>query len=252
MLSAFSNLIIEEDKVEEFSRHLELKGEERYKSLYDYLLLEEEYVDYIKLSHYYRYDIKVRRVLYKTITLLETSMKAYINNKYKIIGLTLSNYEERLSSTLNCEIDIDRYNLQKVRRILSNKTYDLYQFLEEADTGLLFNIFLCLSPNDLKGFFDDIDGLESKLSRARRLRNKVYHHNIVLISDYTYESIDYTLNEEVSNLVSLIPRIVRNNLSDDINAAIYIDECKEKNELNTYCLNSKDFVKVVKSNGAIK
>lgn len=242
VMDNFIGLIIDENDLDEFKRHLQLKGYERYQSIFNYLLKSESNVTYKKLSHYYRYDIRIRRVLYKSITLLETSMKAYINNKYKGYGITFNNYKEKFEKIFDNNIKFSHINEIKLKRYLKTSKLSLYELLEEFDTGLLFELYSQLDPKKVKGYFENIENLESRLDRARSLRNKVYHHNILIIREHCYKDTNYTLNEAIDNLVHLIPANIRENLSVDINDTIYIDECYEKCAENKYIINDEDII----------
>ena len=79
----FPGLIVKEEDREKCENYLKLKGIERYSSLYFAIKDKtDKEIDYELLSQHYRYDVKLRRALHKTISFIEIAMRAAINNAY--------------------------------------------------------------------------------------------------------------------------------------------------------------------------
>lgn len=238
----FDKLIINDKEIIEFNRHLKLKGYKRYKYLYDYSIREKHSITYIELSHYYRYDIKLRRVLYKTITLVEVSLKAMISNNYIIENIDSKNFQNKFRNVISSEIKFNKNERKKIREIIKkNRASTLFEILEHCEMGLLFKIIRKIDKSIINNYYQGLTISNKILDRARKLRNHVYHHNI-LFTSYLDHNGDSSIGEEIKLLFNLVPIEAKENLIKDIDNCKYIDYCYEKNEENTYRISKKDIV----------
>ena len=70
----FPDLLVKKEDREKCENYLKLKGIERYSSLYFAIKDKtDKEIDYELLSQHYRYDVKLRRALHKTISFIEIS-----------------------------------------------------------------------------------------------------------------------------------------------------------------------------------
>lgn len=240
----FPKLILQKTEISEFQKQLRLKGKRRYKKLYDAIQSDAEgEITYKQLSHYYRYDIKLRRALYKIISFTEIAMRAAIVNYYDIEDLTKENVEEKLRNEINEEIVFDTNIKRKLACILQNRHLSLFELLEEADMQILNTIFLGCKEECKKEVFKSNEQLKENLTALRKLRNAAMHNNLLIIKDYGSVYIDGEkrddLQSHVKNAVLLSPESAKDNLKKLINNCLIIDETKPLSDENQYRLSIK-------------
>ena len=79
----WNKIIITEEEKEKSIHYLQYRGVDEHNHIRQHLeSLSGEKVSYAEIATAFRYDKRIRRVLYKYIGLLEESIRAYISNKY--------------------------------------------------------------------------------------------------------------------------------------------------------------------------
>lgn len=189
-----SKLNIPAEDVENASFYFDLKGIDLHNSIAEYLQsYKSEDVTYPEVATAYRYDKKIRKVLYKYIALLEEHIRAFISNKYTD--------------------DLESLELDKV----IEKKVDNGMKLNNALDDILFSNLISqvkkLPKSDFSELFSDLDYRPRNLSALVELRNAVSHNRFLLsymrfkpcyISDEVSASLNF-------NLINL-----RNHLSHNI------------------------------------
>ncbi len=188
------NIIFEKDDEQSQLKHfIELKGYMLHRHVYEYLeiLLKREQITYSELSSVIRYDKRLRDKLYVYLSTAEEYLKAYIFDNYYL------NDKDTIMKKdgFNVRSDISKI-LEKVTRRETN-TINLYFDLKTTLGGIKY-IFENLDIKiDGKNIIDD-------LQRVNNLRNKVMHHNMLLLPDsVSVESLDKNLEELKGELIAL-------------------------------------------------
>ena len=92
---------IQTDEIEKARYYCELKGIELHFSIFEYLTsMKSEIVKYSEIATAYRYDKRIRKVLYKFIGLFEEYIRAYISNKFSD-QMELINWIKPIKKRLN-------------------------------------------------------------------------------------------------------------------------------------------------------
>lgn len=242
LMDFFPNIIVLPEEEDSFESFLRLKGVARYKKVEEHLngVVPKVKLTYEALSQHYRYDVKLRRMLYKLIAFLEVSLKATINNNYQIDSIR-KNFDQKVSNIFGKSFFLDKLQKRKVSVTLSNKSVvSLFDYLENCDMSQMIDIFMLL-PNELhKGLFGDTSYLEQNLRAAKEVRNAVFHHNILLSTALKKVWINGEeragLKANIESLILLSPKHTHNNLKRNINECMIIDEKKPPIEGNIYCL----------------
>jgi len=74
---------IKQEEIDKAKHYLDLKGVNLHHSIYSYLSsYTASKINYCEIATTYRYDKRIRKVLYKYIGLLEEKIRAFIDNKY--------------------------------------------------------------------------------------------------------------------------------------------------------------------------
>ena len=104
--------------------YLKLQGIERYSSLYFALKSKtENEIDFELLSQHYRYDVKLRRALHKTISFIEIAMRAAINNAYfdQHVQLSKDRWMSELSDLFCVEYKPEAMVKKKINRLFVDR-----------------------------------------------------------------------------------------------------------------------------------
>lgn len=242
LMNAFPNIIVQPEEEDEFENFLQLKGVARYKKIQIYLnnIAPGKQLTYQDLCQHYRYDVKLRRMLYKLIAFLEVALKATINNNCQIDNIR-KGFEQKISNAFNKSFSLNKVQSRKIRVTLSDKTIvSLFDYLENCDMSQMLEIFMLLPSRLHKEFFDDITHLEQNLKAAKEVRNAVFHHNILLGATlkkvWIYDEEREGLKANIENLILLSPKHMHSNLKCNINECVIIDEKKPPIMDNQYRL----------------
>lgn len=235
ILKDFPRLELSEKEAKDFQAKLKLKGKQRYKELYKALSAENsnKKFSYEVLSQHYRYDIKLRRALYKIISFTEVAMRATIANRYGTKKISKTNIEEDIKKITGKEIYFDDREKKKISIALnSNKEMNLFEFLENVDMQILNKIFCILDEELKESVFTYDEHLKDNLDSMRKLRNAVMHNNILITKKYGRVWVDgqekTDLQSHIENAINLSPNIAKGKLKRQINECLIIDEGREE------------------------
>lgn len=231
----FPLLELNEEEAKSFKEKLKLKGKQRYKELYRAVLAENnnQRLSYEILSQHYRYDIKLRRALYKIISFTEIAMRATIANKYGTEKISEENIEDDIKRITGREIKFTKGENKKIAYTFdSKKEMTLFEFLENVDMQILNKIFCILDKEMIENIFSYDVHLKNNLDSMRKLRNAVMHNNLLITKKYGKVWIDgqekRDLKSHVENAIRLSPDIAKDNLRRLINSCLIIDEEREE------------------------
>ena len=235
ILKDFPQLELNEEEAKIFVAKLKLKGKQRYKELYNAVLAENnnQKFSYEVLSQHYRYDIKLRRALYKIISFTEVAMRATIANKYGTEKISKRNIREDFKEIIGKEIYFDPCERKKISIAFnSKKKMTLFEFLENVDMQILNRLFSILDKETIESIFTYDGHIECNLDSMRKLRNAVMHNNILITKKYgkvwINEQEKQDLQSHVENAINLSPEMVKDNLKRLINNCLIIDEEHEE------------------------
>lgn len=202
----WNKIEINEEEKEQSIHFLKYRGIDEHNHVRQYLeSLTGRRVSYSEIATAFRYDKRIRRVLYKYIGLLEESIRAYITNKY-------NNNANGFKHT---------YKTNKWLKESGN----LYNALSELTFGELVSQTLILPPIDRTFIFQGYNGkrekdLEADLRAAVRLRNEVSHNRFLLdnkkLSICSFGDGNHSLWINVVNLGRLLPDIFSQSFRKEI------------------------------------
>lgn len=181
-----------EQEKERCKIYLNLKGVAYHVVLANYIGLNRfGKIEYKKVQNLYKYDKKVRNILYRFLAAFEEGVRAFISNRYNN--------------------DFDR--IKKLSKTLFDSIQDdssLSKELENLDFFRLLNLAKKLTTEEKCSLFGYIDNLEKNLDAVRELRNTVSHHRLLFV----YEDFElcYLQNglcgdllvDNLKNLIQLI------------------------------------------------
>ena len=201
---------------EEFWNSIIISDEEKQKSLFYFkhrgidehnyvrLFLESRTgrkVTYSEIASTFRYDKRIRRVIYKFIGILEESIRAYIANKYT-------------------------NNLEQVEWInkIKNGQGELFNRLDELTLGHLFNQIKKLKK-DRKYLFDYLENdgnwTNKDFESIIELRNQISHNRFLLnnmkLKKCSIGDGNASLWANLLNLKRFLPKEVKQEFVDEIN-----------------------------------
>jgi len=239
LVNKFPSIIISEDEKQEFQNYLELKGVQRYKKIEAALNGKVGTISYCMLSEHYRYDVKLRRQIFKSIALLEVAIKAYICNHYNIEHLQYSNFKDIINKVLGKGNKKFSGFMPKVKMLFNEKPINsLFEYVEESDFGQLIEVFMVLPDEQKEELFPNIQYLKENLYAIKELRNKACHHSITIGQELGTVYIDgmpkQGIQANIENLINLIPSRARGNIKRQFNECLIIDEEKDLTQDNQY------------------
>ncbi|MBP5551267.1 MAG: Abi family protein [Bacilli bacterium] len=201
---------------EEFWNSIIISDEEKQKSLfylkyrgidehnYVRLFLESRTgrkVTYSEIASTFRYDKRIRRVIYKFIGILEESIRAYVANKYT-------------------------NNLDQVEWIgqIKNEQRELFNRLDELTLGQLFNQIKKLKE-DRKYLFDYLENdgnwINKDFEAIIELRNQISHNRFILnnmkLKECSIGDGNGSLWANLLNLKRFLPNEVKQKFCDEVN-----------------------------------
>lgn len=156
---------ITEEEKEKSVHYLKYRGVEEHNHVRQYLeSLSGEKVSYAQIATAFRYDKRIRRVLYKYIGLLEESIRAFISNKY-------SDNSGAIVHTFQLQHYIGTSDglFSALSSLTFGQLISQAKKLPETDKQELFSYF-----------FDKIDKLSRDLDAVIALRNEVSHNRFLL------------------------------------------------------------------------
>lgn len=213
----FFNLvnIVEADKAKAIY-YLDVRGISEHIFVAKYLQsLKVEKVTYAEVATAFRYDKRIRRIIYKYIGFLEEYIRAYIVNKY--------------------ENDYSQISLFKNANKSIRKKKNLYEFISDLSFGELKAQVLLLPQNDIKDLFHK--GSTSKNLKALvGLRNEVNHNRFLLhnrsLKECRVGSMKQcSLYANIVNLANHLPKNSSDAFVEEVNNATIPKEKKYDNQI---------------------
>lgn len=216
----YTYLQINDEDRERAERALYSKGVQKHITIKKKLLLWRdttvgEHVKYAQIATAYRYDKRIRFVLFKYISYLEEFYRAKILDAYYC-------HPKQKFWTDEMMVKLDRNG------------NDLDNALEHLDFGNLLEQCKKCPPKVKKQFLFPHKKFEENVEAIRRLRNAVMHNKFLLLYRglgecyiVGIENAQTTLSAHILNLISFLPNEVGEKCKTEINA------CQiDKNELN--------------------
>ena len=210
----FENIIIKEEDIPRAKQAIYSKGIEKHIIILDMLKAwgTIEKIPYEYIASFYRYDKRLRKVLFVYISYLEEYYRSLILDRYRFdwSGLDANRY---LDSLLHKHKDMDKA-LEKLD--FSHLVNQIYKTRDAFD-----NVFV----------FPDSAHLKKNKDALIELRNCVMHNRFLLlyrgykecyVSDSTLKST--TLKDNIQNLISFLPENIREKCKAEINGC-----AKERN-----------------------
>lgn len=217
----YKNLIIDEEDKERAERFLTSKGVEKHIILKEKLFnwIEGEKIEYSLIASTYRYDKRLRNILFKYISYLEEFYRSVILDEY-------------------------RFRVKKIQWIrdindkLEEFNGDLNDALEHIDFSALL-IQISKLPQRVKNkclLFKAKNAKENSIA-LKELRNAVMHNKFLLLYrgyetcyiDGVDDNKSSNLKANILNLISFLPESVAEGCVRDINAA----KEEKENQLGT-------------------
>ena len=197
--------ITEEEKVKS-THYLKYRGVEEHNYVRQYLeSVTGRTVSYAEIATAFRYDKRIRRILYKYIGLLEESIRAFICNKYG------NDYTE-IMFTESTQKNVDKYG-------------NLYAALSALTFGKLIKQVKRMFDNDKGEMFlyytGKIENLSRDLDAIVSLRNEVSHNRFLLDSKRLKKTSvgdgNGSLWENIVNLLNCLPPTFQHQFTKEIN-----------------------------------
>lgn len=203
---------IEDNEIEKANFYFKLKGIELHDSIREYLSgFVTRKVKYNEIATAYRYDKRIRKVLYKYMGLFEEQLRAYVCNNYSD-ELKKLKFIPQITNSLDKEVS-------------------LFVTLDKLGFRLLLEQIALLSIFDIEKLFPKMMYMKKNLRAINRLRNAVSHNRFLLnCRDFDECSI------EGINSSSLYSNII--NFSNHLYGDIRINFLNEIRDCTVYILDS--------------
>ncbi|MBQ9513867.1 MAG: hypothetical protein IJR66_02660 [Clostridia bacterium] len=204
----WNKVIITEEEKKKSVHYLQYRGVDEHDHVRQHLeSLSGEKVSYAEIATAFRYDKRIRRVLYKYIGLLEESIRAFISNKYSD--------------------NIDRIRCSAPMKTNLNKFGTFSTALSELTFYQLITQVLMLSEKDKKEIFsnyrkpNDLSKLTKDLYAIVALRNEVSHNRFLLdnknLKKCSVGDGNGSIWTNIINLKNCLPEPFRIQFTTDIN-----------------------------------
>lgn len=195
---------ITKDEKRKSEFYLKYRGIDSHEEVRSFLssVSKSECVKYSAIATAFRYDKRIRRIVYKYIGLLEEIIRSFISNNY---------------NGIICELN--------KKKITKEKT--LYECLCELSFGELVKIFLNDKKIDINGCFIDYVKPEKELRQGLEavitLRNEICHNRFILNGKGLKKCNDGDkqnfLRNNIINLRDLLPKAFKKDFNKEINEA---------------------------------
>jgi hypothetical protein len=211
---------LNENERNTFNDYLELKGVFLHKQVYEAFLAYQDAVSYQELSTYIRYDKGLRNVLYRNLSAIEEFYRSRLINKYDINRKLTDNKKDIVRNQELVETNGETSNLY------------YYTFCKSFDMNKLISL---LNHVSLLG-----EQEKRNLNIIRDFRNKVMHHNLILISHFTDKKKIEAEIHEVESICELIykylPEQMRDAFQGNINKCNHITSNNTVPNLEILCV----------------
>ena len=204
----FDNVNIADEDIERAKKAIFSKGVEKHIIILEKLKAwnESEKVDYSLVASTYRYDKRIRNVLFKFISYLEEYYRSIILDYFRFDW---------------SDIKLDNQLKKKLE-----KHNDMNAALEQILFSSLVNQIQLIKDNIENRFiFTDSKHLKENIDALIELRNAVMHNRLLVLyrgfkecylSDDEF-SKNTTLKDNVINLIRFLPEEIRNACEQEIN-----------------------------------
>lgn len=207
----YKNLIYNESDKENIELYLNSKGVEKHIILKEKLFnwIKGDKIEYSLIASTYRYDKRLRNILFKYISYLEEYYRSKILDNFRFRTKKMS-------------------WLQDVGEKLVEYNNDLNDALEHIDfSTLLFQTNRLQDYGKLKGVLPKIKHLNDNIIALKELRNAVMHNKFLIL--YRGYEVCYinntagggsaTLKANIMNLIRFLPSDVARKCTEEINDA---------------------------------
>lgn len=212
----FSN----ENERKTFNDYLEFKGKFLHKQVYEAFLLYQDAVSYHELSTYIKYDKGLRNVLYRNLSAIEEFYRSKLINRFDITR-ELKDFKREV--VLNKELVESNNKTSNLYNYTFCKTFDMNKLISMLDHVNLLN-----------------DQEKIDLDKIRDFRNKVMHHNLLLISHHTNKINIEKEIQEVESICELVyqylPVPMRNAFEGNVNKCNHIIPSNKIPNLEILCV----------------
>jgi hypothetical protein len=203
-----------------FNDYLEFKGLFLHKQVYEAFLLYQDAVSYHELSTYIKYDKGLRNVLYRNLSAIEEFYRSRLINKYDI-ERELTDFKKDVVK--NGELVESNGSTSNLYNYTFCKSFDMYKLIS------------MLSHVKLLTYREKTD-----LNRIRDFRNKVMHHNLLILSSHTSKDNIETEIREIEFICELIynylPEPMRGAFQGNINKCNHITANNKVPNLEILCV----------------
>lgn len=213
----FWDKIVISEKEKELSEYFLLyRGIAEHENIRIFLQsMQETTVTYSEIATVFRYDKRIRRIIFKYIGFLEEYIRAYISNTY--------------------EDNINRFQHTEAMNKSLNKTGNIFLALSDLTFGQLIYQVKRLSTEEKGIIFPYLKGnnllSEKNLEALIVLRNEVYHNRFLLdnkrLSICSLWDNNNSLWINLINLANHLPDELRTNFIGEINSS---KVCNKKQE----------------------
>ena len=205
----FSLIDIKDDEIDSAKEFIRLRGLEEHIMMAKYLSShkEKDKPTYSEVATAFRYDKRIRRIVYKYIGLIEEYYRSYLCNNY---------------------------SSPKELNIQTNKT--LYEYCSNSLFSKIVDIVWSLDNNHKTILFESNTVLKKNLEALVRFRNAISHNRtLVNYRDFKEVTLDNgeigcSLLLNIKNLLYLLPDTTGNSFVQEINSASRVGPKKLSNQ----------------------
>lgn len=200
----------DENDLNNFDKFLSLRGAGVYLLVFESLLefLDRDKINYKEFSNVIRYDKNLRDILYKYLATFEEDLREQVYSQLEYSGKNIIH-------------KVTKNNIKKFYRT-NEHGFNFYKYAN-LDLGSLITLIKHYKLN-----IKCIDNhLEIHLRNINNLRNKVMHHNFLLINatkplnKLSIESNLKLIEKKIMSLYALLPKDWRMGFLKEINNANY-------------------------------
>jgi hypothetical protein len=219
------------EEIDKAKHYLNLKGVNLHHSIYSYLSsYTASKIKYCEIATTYRYDKRIRKVLYKYIGLIEEKVRAFIDNKYSD-EMDQLKITPKIAKTLKSEIE-------------------LYKALDKTLFSDLIAQVMDLSEEDIHSIFPDTLFESKNLKALAELRNAVSHNRFLLnyldFKECNIEGrISGSLHANLTNLANHLEKSIKQSFINEINSCSVLEENNGSSNPFQTEWNLPNFVKIV-------
>ena len=209
-----------EDERDTFYDYLDYKGVFLHKQVYEAFLSYKDKVTYKELSTYIKYDKGLRNVLYRNLSAVEEYYRSKLINNFDV--------EKEIDDPINSLIK----NSELIKT--NGKSYNLYRFSfsKHFTMDRLLNLLNSKNLITVEEFND--------LDKLRIFRNKVMHHNLIVISYHEDKEVienEISYVEEMCELIyKYLPVPMRNAFQGNVNKCNHLTRQNRVPNLEILCL----------------